>query len=55
MINNIPENPFIAKTNIKLAEAYIPYQQYKNLYPVEEALLKGTIFVDLYRPYPMKK
>jgi len=39
---------------IRLAEAFVPYQRYLNLYPVEEALFKGTIFADLYRPYVKK-
>jgi uncharacterized protein (UPF0371 family) len=39
---------------IRYAEAYIPYQKYMNLYPVEEALFRGTIFADLYRPYEIK-
>jgi len=37
--------------NLKLAQAYVPYQQYKNLFNVNEALYKGTIFKDLYQPY----
>jgi hypothetical protein len=44
----------IDQSTVRLAEAYIPYQRYANLYPVEEALQKGTIFADLYRPYPKK-
>ena len=36
---------------VKLGQAFIPYQPYRNLFPVEEAIFKGTIFADLYRPY----
>lgn len=36
---------------VKLAQAYIPYQTYANLFPVTEALFRGTIFQDLYQPY----
>jgi len=39
--------------SVKLAQAYIPYQKYGNLLPIEEALSKGTIFADLYDPYPI--
>lgn len=35
----------------KYAQAYILPQKYENLYSCKEAFLKGTIFVDLYRPY----
>lgn len=35
----------------ELAEAYIPYQQYTTSYPPPEALEKGTMFPELYRPY----
>lgn len=43
--------------NLQLAQAYVPYSQYKNLYSVNEALYKGTIFKDLFKPYqnPYKK
>lgn len=36
---------------MELAQAYIPFQQFGNLYPPEESLKKGTLFPDLYRPY----
>jgi hypothetical protein len=38
----------------ELATAYVPYQQWGKLYPPEEALSRGTIFPDLYRPYVEK-
>ena len=36
----MPENP-------RYAFAYVPFQQYGNLYPTNNALYKGTIFKDL--------
>jgi hypothetical protein len=33
------------------ARAYILPQKYENLYSCKEGFLKGTIFVDLYKPY----
>lgn len=36
---------------VKLGQAFIPVQPYRNLFPVEEALFRGTIFADLYSPY----
>lgn len=40
---------------LPLAQAYIPYQEYECLYPLDEALEKGTIFPSLYRPYKTRK
>ncbi len=38
---------------ISLAMAYVPVQEYKNVYRCCEALEKGTLFADLYKPYCM--
>jgi hypothetical protein len=38
--------------NRKLARAYVPIQQYGRIFSPEEALMKGTLFPDLWRPYP---
>ncbi|MEW6769930.1 MAG: spore coat associated protein CotJA [Bacillota bacterium] len=35
-----------------LATAYVPPQDYGKQFPVEEALKKGTLWPDLYSPYP---
>jgi len=43
------------KRDMKLARAYVPYQPYVRLYPLQEALMKGTIFPNLYQPYVGKK
>ncbi|MCL6477311.1 MAG: spore coat associated protein CotJA [Peptococcaceae bacterium] len=37
---------------MELARAYIPYQMYGATYSPREALERGTLFPDLYRPYP---
>ncbi|AOY78333.1 hypothetical protein BJL90_10640 [Clostridium formicaceticum] len=34
-----------------LAHAYVPYQTYVNAFPLTEALMKGTLFPELYQPY----
>lgn len=39
------------KRGLEYATAYIMLQKYENLYPIYDALGKGTIFKDLYRPY----
>ena len=36
---------------IQLARAYIPDQPYDRLFPLNEALNKGTLFPNLYQPY----
>ena len=43
-ISPLPETPVVAM-------AYIPYQQYKNLYPAEAALTNGTAFPELDKPF----
>ncbi|MGE5417748.1 MAG: spore coat associated protein CotJA [Acidobacteriota bacterium] len=37
--------------NMELARAYFKIQQYTKRFPPAEALLKGTIFPELYQPY----
>ncbi|HAP93463.1 MAG TPA: hypothetical protein DCM26_02415 [Desulfotomaculum sp.] len=37
---------------VKLATAYVPRQRYGAIYSPAEALKKGTLFPELYRPYP---
>lgn len=43
----MPDNP-------QLAQAYVPYQIFMGIMPVMEGLRKGTVFPELYRPYPVK-
>jgi len=38
-------------TNIKLARAYVPFQKLCDTYSPVEALVKGTIFPELFSPY----
>jgi hypothetical protein len=40
---------------IRLAQAWVPDQPYERLFPLDEALMKGTIFPGLYQPYKPKK
>lgn len=44
----MPEDP-------QLAQAYVPYQVYRGIFPVMEGLRKGTVFPELYRPYTPSK
>ena len=41
--------------DFKLARAYVPFQVFGKIYEPMKALLKGTIFPELYDPYPKKK
>ena len=37
-----------------LARAYIPFQIMNQIFSPDEALKKGTLFPELYRPYRMQ-
>ena len=37
----------------ELARAYVPIQRYNKQYSPEDGLERGTIFPELYRPYPV--
>ncbi len=39
----------------ELARAYVPFQQVEALFPPETALLMGTVFPELSRPYMPKQ
>ncbi|NLC77056.1 MAG: spore coat associated protein CotJA [Clostridia bacterium] len=36
---------------MRLARAYVPWQRYGRTFSPREALMKGTLFPDLYFPY----
>lgn len=44
VIPNMPESP-------ALAMAYVPMQQLKTIYSPETALLKGTLYPELDKPF----
>lgn len=52
-MNNIPK--YQVNSNLKLGQSYTPYQQYRDLYNIQEALYRGTMFKELYRPYKKQK
>lgn len=39
----------------KLARAYVPFQVMDKIYEPWKGLMRGTIFPELYDPYPKKK
>ncbi|MBO8128775.1 MAG: spore coat associated protein CotJA [Peptococcaceae bacterium] len=43
--------PGVLPPRIQLAEAYVPIQLYDERFCPEVALMKGTLFPSLYRPY----
>ena len=45
--NSIPVMPPM----LAEAMAYVPFQQYKNIYKNEEGFLRGTIFPELDKPF----
>ncbi|NLY54887.1 MAG: spore coat associated protein CotJA [Firmicutes bacterium] len=38
-------------TTMQLGRAYVPFQVLGEMFTPEQALMKGTLFPDLYRPY----
>lgn len=44
-----PDMPY---PGMELARAYVPIQRFGRVYPPAQALETGTLFPELYRPYP---
>ena len=40
-------------SSMPLAMAYVPWQRWQQVYPVEKAMNRGTIFPDLDKPFSM--
>ncbi len=40
-----------ASQKMVLAMAYVPWQRWENLYELDQALMAGTIFADLNKPF----
>jgi len=38
-------------SGIPIAMAYVPWQEWRNIYPAEKALCRGTIFEELDKPF----
>jgi hypothetical protein len=53
-MDNNPNSSKYKKSTIKFARAYIPRQPYIGMFPLNQALKKGTLFPNLYVPYPIK-
>ncbi len=48
-LHHPPSPPAVRRP--RLAEAYVPDQQYVKAFPPAEALAQGTLFPELVRPY----
>ncbi|NLX62687.1 MAG: spore coat associated protein CotJA [Tissierellia bacterium] len=40
---------------MELARAYVPFQRLNQVYDPKEALMKGTLFPELFMPYKKEK
>ena len=40
-----------AFTNMPIAMAYVPWQEWRSIYEAEKGLCCGTIFEELYKPF----
>lgn len=43
--------PVCAFTNMPIAMAYVPWQEWHSIYETEKGLCCGTIFEELYKPF----
>lgn len=55
-LNNSPKQMCMSTTGpdcntMMLAHSYVPWQQYTSAFSPQEALMKGTLFPELYGPY----
>lgn len=41
----------ISLNDLPLAMSYVPFQRWQNIYPLEKALKRGTMFADLDLPF----
>jgi len=56
--NSMNQNYYYEQSSSRdknLARAYVPFQYMNQVYSPEEALRKGTIFPELYKPYKINK
>ncbi len=55
MLNNVVDFQTDNLNNLVLGQAYVPYQQYRDLFDINEVLYRGTMFKELYKPYNKMK
>jgi len=49
---NANMQPDLEALRYMLAKAYVPYQMYTMKYPLDKALMVGTLFPELVKPWP---
>lgn len=59
-MDNSPRHMWMEATdhecnNMMLAHSYVPWQTYTKAFCPQEALMKGTLFPELYGPYKPPK
>ena len=50
-LNAIPYNQLFKENKFSYAMAFVPFQPWQNLYEPEVGFTRGTIFVDLDKPF----
>ncbi|MBE6858354.1 MAG: spore coat associated protein CotJA [Ruminococcus sp.] len=50
-MDSSPDTPSRLPDNVSLAMAYVPFQQWGDVYSMDEALNRGTLFPDLEFPF----
>lgn len=48
---NAVSSPFEGCVGYPIAMAYVPVQKWQNIYKAETALMRGTVFPELYLPF----
>lgn len=53
--NNMPMHEPMRMGDLELARVYVVSQPYVGMFPLDEALEKGSLFPNLYKPYKKYK
>lgn len=48
-----PQKRMMDSNSMQLAMAYVPWQQWSQTYPIDQALIRGTLFPELDFPFVM--
>ena len=48
---NADDKPTMKTPQMQYAQAYVPFQQFNEIFPPDKALMHGTVFPELYMPY----
>ena len=53
VMDEMPMEKAIMPQNMMLAHSYVPWQHYDKAFSPQEALMKGTLFPELWGAYPI--